>query len=139
MVRVIIFIMLISFICSCNKDYNVDCTTYDYSNCNTVEPTEATITITITKQNNDSKVPVWIYKGKYGQSQDLLFIDTLNEVDAKYILQLNQDYYAIAKYNVDSKTIFAVDGSYLKKVGKAVCDSTCWIIKGDVIDLRLKN
>ncbi|NCO54705.1 MAG: hypothetical protein COS14_14155 [Bacteroidetes bacterium CG02_land_8_20_14_3_00_31_25] len=139
MVKIFLMILFVFVIVSCNKDYNVDCTTYDYSNCNTIEPTNADVTITITKQTKDSKVPVWLYKGKYGNSQELIFFDTILDVETKFNLQLNNDYYAIAKYYKNEKTIYAIDGSYLKKVGKAVCDSTCWIIKGNIIDLRLKN
>ncbi len=127
------------FLISCNKDYNVDCSTYDYSNCNTLEPTNADITITITMQNIYSKVPIWLYKGKFGDNQELIYADTISKAETKFNLQLNQDYYAKAEYIKDGKKIYAVDGSFLKKVGKTICDSTCWIIKGDAIDLRLKN
>lgn len=139
MVKIYIIIFLIIVLVGCNKDYNVDCTTYDYSNCNTIEPTSADYTVTISKQSKDSKVPVWLYKGKYGDSHELIFYDTILEVETKFNLILNNDYYAIAKYVKDGRIIYAVDGSYLKKVGKPVCDSTCWIIKGDAVDLRLKN
>ena len=139
MVKIFLITIFLFVIYSCNKDNTVDCTTYDFSNCNGIEPNYTDITITITKQNKNSKVQVWLYKGKYGQSEELLFFDTVTDVGTKVNVRLNADYYAKAKYEKDGNIIFAIDGSYLKKVAKTICDSTCWEIKGDAIDLRLKN
>ncbi len=139
MVKTLYTIFFLIVIFSCNKDNTIDCTTYDFSDCNGIEPTYADINITITKQEKNSKIPIWLYKGKYGDSEELMFFDTVSEVNTKINVHLNCDYYAKAKYEKDGNVIFAIDGAYLKKVAKTICDSTCWKIKGDAIDLRLKN
>ena len=134
-----ILIVFATFIISCNKDSNVDCESYDYSSCNTLEPIESVLNIIVTMENDSSKVPVYLYKGKYGGASTLIYSDTVSDVEIKISLPLNEDYYAKAKYVKNGNIIYAVDGTYFKKVGQPTCDSTCWKIKGNEIDIRLKN
>ena len=132
----LIFILL-AF--GCNKNSYTDCESYDYSSCNTVEPTDGVLQIIISQENDSSKVPVWLYKGKYGAPEVLIYMDTVSTVEIKFNLSLNKDYYAVAEYVKNGKHIYAVDGTFFKKKGQTICDSTCWTINGDVIDVRLKN
>ena len=135
----LILLLVAIMFASCNKDSNVDCENYDYSSCNTIEPDEGELSIIVTKQTVNSMVPVSLYKGKYGVTATLIYSDTVSEVELKFNVMLNEDYYAIAKYESGGKAIYAIDGTYFKKVGQTTCDSTCWKIKGAEIDIRLKN
>jgi len=140
MVKFIFIILLFVVIVSCNKNENVDCSTYDYSDCITEEPVTGQLNIKISLLGYNAKVPVYVYSGKYGSSSTLVFSDTMTLVDNVVVLPLNQNYYAVAKYNKDNgDVVFAVDGSYFTKKNNTVCDSTCWKLKGNKIDLRLKN
>lgn len=132
----ILFLIVVSF--GCNKTSNVDCENPDYSNCNTVEPVDGNLTILVTKQDKNSRVPLTLYQGKFGSPEGLIFYDTITVVDTNVILELNKNYYAIASYQRDGKTIYAVDGVYLKKESRQECDSTCWSVKNSEIDVRLK-
>ena len=134
----LLFIILEISLISCNKDSNVDCESYDYSSCNTIEPTDGVLSVIVTKENDSSEIPLTVYKGKFGEPGTLIFSDTVSEVEVKMILPLNEDYYAVAKYLNNGKTVSAVDGTFFKKVGQTICDSTCWKIKGNEIDVRLK-
>ena len=124
---------------SCSKNANMDCENPDYSNCNTIEPINGELTVNVTKLDKTSRVPLSLYKGKFGNPQELIFSDTVTIVDTSVILSLNQDYYAVATYVQDGKTIYAVDGVYFEKVSQKECDSICWSIKHNTIDVRLKN
>lgn len=137
--NILVLILFSAIFIGCNKNADVDCESYDYSSCNTEEPMEGILNIIVTKQNDSSEIPLSVYKGKYGEPGTLIYSDTVVEVETKFLLQLNEDYYAIAKYNKSGNTIYAVDGTFFKKTGQVTCDSTCWKIKGSEIDLRLKN
>lgn len=136
--RKIYYLIIVLLFLGCGKSQNVDCENPDYSNCNTVEPTEGTMHIIVTKLEKTSRVPLVLYQGKFGAPEKTIFNDTVYSVDTSFILPLNLNYYAVAKYLRDGKTINAVDGAYFKKVSKDVCDSVCWSVKGSEIDVRLK-
>lgn len=123
---------------SCGKSESVDCENPDYSNCNTIEPIDGTMHIIVTKLEKTSRVPLTLYEGKFGAPVRTVFNDTVTTVDTSINLELNKDYYAVAKYIRDGKTIYAVDGDYFKKVSRDVCDSVCWSVKNSEIDVRLK-
>jgi hypothetical protein len=123
----------------CDKSSKMDCENPDYSSCNTVEPVEGSLLVIVTKQDKNSRVPLAIFQGKLGALEDTIFNGVVSSVDTTFILPLNRDYYAIAKYIVNGNTINAVDGDYFETYSKTECDSVCWSIKGDEIDVRLKN
>lgn len=132
-------IVLLLLIIGCNKSENIDCENPDYSNCNTTEPKDGMLRIIVTKLTPTSEVPLTLYQGKFGSPEKLIFNDTISVVDTSFLLPLNYDYYAIAKYLSNGKTIYAVDGDFFQKYSNTECDSVCWSIKGDEIDVRLKN
>lgn len=134
----IYYLAILLIFLGCGKSQSVDCENPDYSNCNTVEPIDGTMHIILTKLEKTSRVPLVLYEGKFGSPIRIIFSDTATTVDTSVYLELNKDYYAVATYYRDGKTIHAVDGSYFKKVSKDVCDSVCWSVKGDEIDVRLK-
>ena len=135
-----IFFVLIAAI-SCDADYDYvaeeDCIDYDYSTCNTVEPVHEFLKINLTIDNDNPKVLLIIYKGRY-ESSDTLFCDSLDVAYYELLLTLDQYYSVKADYLYDNKIIGAVDGTYLEKKTNIICDSTCWYTKGDKIDVRLK-
>ena len=140
MVKTNIFlIVVILFILSCSKTSTMDCENPDYSDCNTIEPINGDLTIIVTKLEKTSEVPLSVYKGKFGSPDELVFQDTVSNVETVLNLLLNNNYYAVATYQVDGKTINAVDGVSFEKKGTVTCDSTCWKVKNSEIDVRLKN
>jgi len=132
------FIVLLVILLGCNKSPNIDCENPDYSSCITTEPVDGSLRIIVTKLNKNSRVPLTLYQGKYGAPEKIIFNDTVCIVDTSFFLPLNYNYYAIAKYINNGKTTYAVDGDFFQKYSKTECDSVCWSIKGDEIDVRLK-
>lgn len=129
------FIVPIVIINSC-QIYDSDC---NYSDCLEYEPYEATMNIWLTIDNENKSVPIWIYEGKYNDTNSLIFRDTCTEETYHIILPLNHQYYVKAKYKKGDKTIYAIDGVYFKKYNRSECDSVCWKIKNNRMDVSLKN
>ncbi len=135
MVKYILIIFLF-FLCffSCNYQ-NDDC---NYDDCLYTEPYEGVVTIKLTINNENKKVPIWIYEGKYNDTNFLIYSDTSEKEYYEIILPLNYQYYVKAKYYKGNKTIYAIDGVFFKKIYRSNCDSACWYIKNNEIDVRLK-
>lgn len=134
---IIIFTTLI--ISACNQTYydDEDCYDYDYSDCNTIEPTEGDLNIRLTINKENPEVEIIVYKGKY-ETQDTISKSIINDPLFKLSVPLNHYYSVRAKYTVGEKTIYAIDGCEIKSKSNSVCDSVCWEIKGGDMDVRLK-
>ena len=131
-----LFIVLLSF-CSCQEDQvNVDCSTYDFSNCNTTEPFYGSLKIKLTINSENTKVPIVIYKGSV-ESNVVEYIDTLSTTEFNIDLPLSSYYSVTAKYRSGSKTIIAVDGDDVIKKISNICDSTCWSIQNGTANVQL--
>lgn len=124
---------------ACSKGTSTDCDNPDYSDCITEEPNFSDLKIIVTKEEKTSRIPVELYKGKFGGTSEVIFSDTVDQVETIIYLPLNQNYYAKATYVKDGKTIYAVDGVYFEKKSRQICDSVCWSIKHSEIDISLKN
>ena len=127
---------------SCGDYADVDCENYDYGTCIGIEPDSFDVEILLTQLNDSERIPFTIYKGKYdifGEEPVVYLKDTA--VSPVYIVRLafGYDYSVKAEYKRPSGTIYAVDGAYLSKKDRDVCDSVCWEIDGELIDARLKN
>lgn len=124
---------------SCRKKiYSVDdCTTYDYADCNTSEPTHATITAKVTINSYNAFVPLIVFKG-YIDQKDTFLLDTARTSKHELSLPVGVYYSVLAKYKTSDKTIYAVDGGFVDKYKQKVCDSTCWNSDNKKLNLYLK-
>jgi hypothetical protein len=129
-------IILTALLYSCNNKAT-DCENYTYD-CNTQEPYEWEMNIEVSLNNQNKQIPIWIYEGKFNDTSHLVYTDTLTESSTSVYLPLNKYYYTKAKYQQNGKTIYAIDGVFFKKYSRSVCDSTCWYIKNENMDVRLK-
>lgn len=127
---------MITVLFSC-KDKTYDCENYSYD-CNTQEPYEWKMQIEVTINNENTKIPIWVYEGKFNDTSHMVYTDTLTETSTTVIFPLNKYYFTKALYKQGGKTIYAIDGVFFKKYSRSVCDSTCWYIKNEVMDVRLK-
>lgn len=139
MVKSLFILLFVFSLIGCSKTTSMDCDNPDYSECITTEPDFWELKIIVTKVEKTSKVPIVLFKGKFGSTSEVIYSDTVEQVETTIYLPLNQDYYATATYEKDGKTIYAVDGVYFEKKSKQVCDSVCWSVKHGEIDIRLKN
>ena len=135
----IIAVVFLSFY-GCQKIYvdEENCDTYDYAECNTIEPKLADLEVSVSINPLNTKIPITVYIGYY-DNKVKLFTDTLKQTSKIYRLPVSNYYSVLAKYNTPNGIIYALDGGKLDKQKQNVCDSTCWWEKGRQINLRLKN
>lgn len=134
----LLVIVLISI--SCNKNSlnssNVDCTTYNYSDCSTSEPYETELNLLFSINNDFAWVPFEIYKGNVDDGE-LILRDTAWNSKITYVMPIPEKYSVRAKYERDGKIIYTIDGAELKATSTQICDSICWTVDNAEFDLML--
>lgn len=133
---IIILLILIGFVTpySCeDMTLIVDC-----HNCFSEKPTITTITIKVTKNDENAFVPIIIYRGDI-ETGEIIKKDTAFFNTYEVVLNIDEYYSVQAEYQNKGKTIYAVDGKKLRtRKDNSSCDEPCYIILGDELDVRLK-
>lgn len=129
-----VILVFLTSLYSC-LNYEGDCS---YENCLSEEPYEELMTIKLTINEENKKVPIWIYEGKYADTSSLIYKDTSDKEYYEIILPLNYQYYVKAKYIKNNKVVYAIDGVFFKKYTRSECDSTCWATKNKEMNVQLK-
>ena len=135
---------IISF--SCEKgNFNLEVNCAD---CFTSKPDSADLIAYLTFNDLNNKIPLVFYKGKFSgdPGKDVVeWIDTASVTiytDGKYYLRspVNKFYSLKAIYKTKSgKQVVAIDGDkFTTDHVTDVCDTDCWIVKGGILDVRLK-
>ena len=134
----ILFVFLL-FIVACQSLLESDTESEDCpdDNCNTSEPFESEITLNLTLNTENTNIPVIIYRGNITDNNVSDTVYLKNE-SSEITLPLNRYYSFKAKYINNSDTIYVIDGTQFEKQSYNSCDSVCWRIKGDKVNLRLK-
>jgi len=114
-----------------------DCETYNYYDCNTIEPYEAELKLTFSISKNITKVPFEIYKGSI-EDNNIIVYDTAFSTKLSYTLEIPEYYSVRAKYEIDGKVIYTVDGIKMDKKSVQKCDSVCWKDATKDLDLTLQ-
>ena len=97
------------------------------------------VELRVTIDQENPYVPITLYRGSIDKGE-IVAEDTI-DTESYFSSEIDFDEYysAIAKYSHGGRVIFAVDGQKLrKKFDQNSCRNPCYIIKGDVLDLRLK-
>jgi hypothetical protein len=129
---------VIIFNTGCDETVNEeDCDTYNYYDCNTIEPYEAELKLTFSISKNITKVAFEIYKGRI-EENNIIIRDTAFSTKLSYTLEIPEYYSVRAKYEVDGKTIYTVDGVKMDKKSVQKCDSICWKDSNKELDLTLQ-
>ncbi len=129
---------MLFFILSCKDTNNsVDCSSYDYSDCNTVEPFDGRLFINLSINSENPAVPITIYKGKL-EDNDVILKDTVTTDKYDTLLPIDNYYTVTAKYKKGNTVIVAVDGDKISKNKTKTCDSTCWSVKTASVNVKLK-
>lgn len=129
-----------SAIISCKDtttDNSVDCSTYDYSDCNSIQPFDGNMHVKLTINSENPAVPLTIYRGKL-EDGVVILRDTVSESTYDTLLPVDYSYTVTAKYTKGSSTIIAVDGDKISSSNTVTCDSTCWSVKPGSVNVRLK-
>lgn len=131
-----IFLFVIFATCNSNK-YKTEEYDCDYSDCETVEPMVGDFFIKLTINDENSNVPIYIYKGNY---EDNNILDTIfSEKDELYYeADLDKLYTLVAQYYKGNDTILVFDSKNFEKFSTYYCDSLCWTIKPTNFNLKLK-
>ncbi len=138
-----LFTLIIFFVSACdNSDLKItdeenECENPDYNDCNTKEPFRDSLHIQVTINEENEKVKITVYEGDIENGVVVNQIES-TETDIFIDVLLNSEYSAAARYISGNDTIIAIDGTEIEKTSETYCDSTCWSIKGEDIDLRLK-
>ena len=121
---------------SCNLDLD-PCADYNFDDCFLDEPVDAFFELKISQPENVDSVLVKSFRGTIDEGELIEAFYSYN-TEESYYLDVNHYYSAFAEYYIKGDTIRVVDGQELRSVKTSKCDETCWKIKGDELDLRLK-
>ena len=132
---ILISIVIVAY--SCKKNSGIDCSTYNYADCGTVQPDKTYLQVELTINNENQNIILTIYKGKI-EDNNILLIDTVTTPYYEKEVAVNQYYSVSTLYKYGDKIIKAIDGKYLKSKVETVCDSSCWKTSGNNLDVRLR-
>lgn len=139
----IVFGIILLGLFSCGDEYLFD--DVDCAECYVPKPDFGPVTVNITINTENQRVPVKIFKGKYEEKyltdfSSAVHIDTISQSSFVVDLQVNEYYSVAAEYTQNGKKVIVVDGDKLKiyKVSDN-CDEVCWIYRGGEIDATLKK
>ncbi len=131
-------LMFILMACNPEEWSIVDC-----SECYLDEPSEAEINVKLTVNELNPFVEINIYSGRI-EEEIVLLTDTARRETWSTILPLNEYYTVTATYRSVSQTlnyniVTAIDGGFVRTRRILTrCDNTCWVIRGNSFNVRLK-
>jgi hypothetical protein len=132
------FILLIAFAGFLACEEKIDFIEVDCSECYRTKPDTGTLKIKITINKENESVPIVVYRNEM-EKEWIRLVDTVTYEEYYIDVAINHYYSVKAEYKVDGKTIFAVDGDKIRtRKITAQCDSTCWVIRGGNINVKLK-
>ncbi len=137
----LVFIFILIIFNSCEQTFvnsPEDCLNYDYSDCNTTEPTLVPLNIKLTLNDENLSVPLIIYKGKL-EENNIIIIDTANSESYNVMLAPDNYYTVKARYISGNDIIYAIGGDNVKKIRNQVCDSICWTTQEGNVNVKLKK
>jgi hypothetical protein len=111
----------------------------DCNSCYESLPDLLNLEIKVSIDSENSYVPVTLYRGSIENGVVISNDTTYNSVYYSKDVEFGENYSAVAKYSRGGRTIYAVDGRFLKKkLDRSSCNNPCYTVSGDVLDLRLK-
>lgn len=138
------FVFILAFFFSLPACYQAfwteeeDCEFADYSDCNSVKPTVAPLTLELTINEENPEVRVEIYDGNIVDDYKIHeFVADTSRVEVD--VPVGAKYSAQAFYKFGDDSLTAVDGTNYRRTSYTYCDSTCWRLHGGSIDLELKD
>lgn len=118
-----------------------DCENPDYSDCDTHEPFFADLEILVSREDNADLDRLQVFYGPADHADSLVTITEFDGEETKVFVTVstNAEYSAKAYYLNGADTIIAIDGTNFRKRSYTNCDSTCWYLTGDVLDLEVAD
>lgn len=130
------YILFICITCSvfllsnCNKDTD-DCDPDAY--CDTLPYDSGYVNIQSSYKGQG--IPIIVYNG-YVEDNDVLFYDTMWDVEYSYWLPLDKRYSVEAYYYESNKTIIALDGAKIKQASFWNCGEECYEESEITLDVK---
>ena len=129
---------IVLFLYSCEEIVpNEDCETYNYYDCNSVEPFEAELKMSFTISKNIHWVAFEIYKGGFDENNIIVY-DTAWNSTVTYNMPIPEYYSVRAIYKLEDKTLYTIDGVKMDKKSVQKCDSVCWKDANKELDLTIQ-
>jgi hypothetical protein len=130
----ILSLFIIAFSCNGgNSTMEVDC-----GKCYVNEPDSFELEVNLSIASAGDSVYLEFFKGNV-ESGELSWEGNVGTPFFYHLVPVNEFYSVRATYKNDSKTIYAIDGSrMISRYIADACDTDCWIIKGELLDVRLK-
>lgn len=120
----------------CLDSYETD--ECDYSDCNTLYPSEGVMTVKVSDNPDGGGVPIAIYEGFFDNGI-LIYRDTIqNRYEEDYYLTPEMYYTVVAEYTRYGKTIHVVDGGRILVQSNKICDSVCYSVRDLTVNVKLK-
>jgi len=133
-------LLLLAFIATLIPSSCEDSTLFvDCDKCYESISEKISLELKVTIDSENSFVPITLYRGDIDNgeviSEDTAYTANFYTQD----VAVGEYYSAIARYSHNGRIINAVDGRKLrKKLDKNSCNNPCYIVQGDLLDLRLK-
>lgn len=136
MKNLILILTVLAGLTSCHEYYYDSGYPCDF--CYPGEQTEGVLTIQLSPNDENAKIPIVIYINEI-DNNEIEYIDTTSETNYEIWVPIDNYYSVTAEYKVGSKTITAVDKTrvYMRK-NTSDCDEDCWIVFDGTVDVRLK-
>lgn len=110
-------------------------------NCRAEQPDSERISIKVTINSENPKVPVIIYSGKFYPDRltNIAFQDTVDMAEFTVKVATDKIYSVKAAYRSGKDSIFAIDGGWFETKKIVGCQNSCWQLVGGNYDVRLKK
>jgi len=132
----VIIVFIIAFSCEGGTStFEVNC-----AECYVPEPDSFELLVEINNISEYDSVYLQFYKGNV-ESGELSWEGKVDVGTTEFLhrVPVNEYYSVKAIYAIDDETIIAIDGDRMtSKYITDACDYDCWIIKGGILDVRLK-
>jgi hypothetical protein len=142
--KYIIIAFLLVFFSACQSFWlseTDDCENPDYSDCDTFEPFFADLKLKISNDELNEIQKIEIFYGEIEAGDTLEVISDFEETAdlLSVTVSTNAEYSAKAYYLKGEDTLICVDGTNFRKRSYTNCDSTCWYLTGDILDLEVAD
>lgn len=130
----IIVLFIIAFSCqSGSSTLEINC-----ADCFINEPDSFELSVDLTINTAYDSVYLQFYKGT-AESGELSWEGEVFTPNFTHLVLVDEFYSVKAWYRKDGKTLIAIDGDRMvSRYIADACDTDCWIIKGNILDVRLK-
>jgi len=129
-------IVLALLVASCDDDDNLG---YAPEDCHRVKPDTGYLLVKCTISTAHPHVPITLYRGSM-ELGTVVLRDTLDATETDYEMPVvGSSYTVVARYHVPPDTVLVIDAARLEVESHEYEDATCYYVKTQEIDVRLRD